>query len=112
MAFDKYEGQRPRGTKPIISIRKNGQIAINSRAVADYGVDKYAYADLYYDKEKELIAIDLTNVKTAGTRKITMLGGTALIAGGAFMRWYGIPMGAARKFEPTTLEHWQIVLTL
>jgi len=100
MAFEKYEGQRPRGTKDIVSIRKNGQIAFNSKAVQSYDVKSYKYAFLYYDKTKDRIGISLSNTKDRGARKITMLGGTALVSGSAFLKHFEITIKKARKFEP------------
>ena len=100
MAFEKYEGQRPRGTKDIVSIRKNGQIAFNSKSVQSFEVKNFSYAFLYYDKEKGRIGIELNNTKGRGARKITMLGGTALISGSAFLKHFGINITKAKKFEP------------
>ena len=100
MAFEKYEGQRPRGTKDIVSIRKNGQIAFNSKSVQSFDVRNYKYAFLYFDKDREKIGIELSNTKGRGARKITMLGGTALISGSAFLKHFNISIQKAKKFEP------------
>ena len=100
MAFEKYEGQRPRGTKDIVSIRKNGQIAFNSKSVQSYGVKAHKYAFLYYDKANRRIGIELSEAKGRGARKITMLGGTALISGSAFLKHFNIGVTKAKKFEP------------
>jgi len=101
MPFEKYEGQRPRGSKNIISIRKNGQIAFNSKAVQSFDVRNYKYSFLYFDKKKNVIGIELNNSKGRGARKITMLGGTALISGSAFLKHFNIDISKAKKFEPT-----------
>ena len=101
MAFEKYEGQRPRGTKDVVSIRKNGQIAFNSKSVQSFEIKTYDYAYLYFDKAKDLIGIQLSNSKDKGARKITMLGGTALISGSAFLKHFNVSVTKARKFEPT-----------
>jgi hypothetical protein len=100
MGFEKYEGQRPRGTKDIVSIRKNGQIAFNSKSVQSFDVRNYKYAYLYYDKDRKKIGIELSNNKGRGARKITMLGGTALISGSAFLKHFNISIQKAKKFEP------------
>ena len=100
MAFEKYEGQRPRGSKDIVSIRKNGQIAFNSKSVQSFDVKNFKYAFLYYDKDREVIGIELHNAKGRGARKITMLGGTALISGSAFLKHFNISIKKAKKFEP------------
>jgi hypothetical protein len=101
MAFEKYEGQRPRGTKDVVSIRKNGQIAFNSKSVQSFDIKSYKFAYLYYDKVgRGKIGIELSNKKDKGARKITMLGGTALISGSAFLKHFSISVPKARKFEP------------
>ncbi len=101
MAFEKYEGQRPRGTKDVVSIRKNGQIAFNSKSVQSFNIKSSSYAYLYYDKTgRGRIGIELSNKKDKGARKITMLGGTALISGSAFLKHFNISVPKARKFEP------------
>lgn len=100
MAFEKYEGQRPRGTKNIVSIRKNGQIAFNSKAVQSFNVRNFKYAFLYFDKDREVIGIEFNSAKGRGARKITMLGGTALISGSAFLKHFNININKAKKFEP------------
>lgn len=100
MAFEKYEGQRPRGSKDIVSIRKNGQIAFNSKSVQSFEVKNFKYAFLYYDKVNDVIGIELHNSKGRGARKITMLGGTALISGSAFLKHFNIAIKKAKKFEP------------
>jgi len=100
MPFEKYEGQRPRGTKDIVSIRKNGQIAFNSKSVQSFDVKAAKYAYLYFDKDSNIIGIELSDKKGRGARKITMLGGTALISGSAFLKHFNIAVSKARKFEP------------
>ena len=100
MAFEKYEGQRPRGTKDIVSIRKNGQIAFNSKSVQSFEVKGNKFAFLYYDKESKKIGIEFSNAKGRGARRITMLGGTALISGSAFLKHFNINISKAKKFEP------------
>jgi hypothetical protein len=109
MAFEKYEGQRPRGTKNIVSIRKNGQIAFNSKAVQSFNVRNHKFAYLYYDKESERIGIEFSNTKGRGARKITMLGGTALISGSAFLKHFNINIDKAKKFEPEYNENKKMI---
>lgn len=110
MAFEKYEGQRPRGSKNIVSIRKNGQIAFNSKAVQSFGVKNSRFAYLYFDKDKEVIGIEFSGTKGRGARKITMLGGTALISGSAFLKHFNIDIDKAKKFEPTFDEPRKMIM--
>ncbi len=100
MPFEKYLGQRPRGTKPIVSIRKNGQIAFNAIAVETFSIEKYRFADLYYDRAARKVCIQLTKIKSKGSRKLTSLYGGVVVSGSAFLRHFGVTIKKARKFDP------------
>ena len=100
MPFAKYEGQRPRGATEIVSIRRNGQIAFNSKAVQSFSVDRFKFAELYFDRANHRIGIQLTNAKNKGARKIMSFGSTALVTGAGFLRHFGINITKARKFRP------------
>ncbi len=100
MPFAKYEGQRPRGATEIVSIRRNGQIAFNSKAVQSFSVGGFKFAELYFDRANRRIGIQLTNSKDKGARKIMSLGSTALVTGAGFLRHFGINISKARKFQP------------
>lgn len=58
--FKKYI-RKGRSYVPKVCIRKNGQIAFNSAAVAKYDLDMYKYIILYISKDKKRIAIQFTN---------------------------------------------------
>ena len=73
MGLEKYLGQRPRGSKNIVSIRKNGQISFNSKAVQSFEVKNYQYANLLFDKDYDVVGIELSNEKGKGSRKISRL---------------------------------------
>jgi len=85
----------------MVSIRKNGQISFNSRAVQSFSLDRFKYVDLYFDKTTQRIGIQLTNTKGIGSRKITILNKYALISGGSFCKHFGIDTPKAKQFEPT-----------
>lgn len=69
--------------------------------MADFGIKDYRYVALYYDAETDMVAIEPTNVEGKGHRKITYLGGTALISGGAFLKHFNaFDFEHERKYEP------------
>lgn len=61
--FKKYN-RKGRSYIPKVCIRKNGQIAFNSAAVAKYDLDIYEGVILYISKDKKRIAIQFSNNKT------------------------------------------------
>ncbi len=101
MSFEQYQGQRPRGTEPIVGIRKNGQIVLNHVLIKQYGIHDDSYAQLHYDSETNRIGIEISEEKTKGTRKLTILSGCALISGGAFLKHFNVNHPAAKKYVPT-----------
>jgi len=84
----------------MVSIHKNGQIAFNSRAIQGFSLDRFKYADLYFDKTTRRIGIQLTNTKGIGSRKITILNNYALISSKGFCKHFGIDTPKAKQFEP------------
>lgn len=104
MGYEMYEGQRPRGTKDIVSVRKNGQISFNSKATQSLELKNFKYAYLLFDKVKDRVGIELSNQRGKGSRKITIIGGTANISGSAFFKHFGIIIEKARKREPNYEE--------
>jgi hypothetical protein len=61
--FRKYK-HKGRSYIPKVCIRKNGQIAFNSAAVAKYDLDIYEGVILYISKDKKRVAIQFSNNKT------------------------------------------------
>lgn len=104
MAFEQYLGQRPRATEPKVSIRKNGQIVLNHKLIRQYEITDESFAHLLYDSEAKQIGIKIDEEKNRGARKLTMLLGSALISGGAFLKTFGINHEKARKFDPDFID--------
>lgn len=58
--FKKYV-YKGRSAVPKVAIRKNGQIAFNSGAIAKYDLYAYDYAMVFISERKDRIAIQFTN---------------------------------------------------
>lgn len=100
MAFERFTqtGQR---FKPKVSIwGKGGQIGFNQGAVNRYGLGNYRHAILFYDRENNRIGIKFTNdEKEEGVLKFKPRATGAVIAGKAFMDYYGIDYTKTKNYD-------------
>ena len=104
MAFEKYEGQRPRTIEPIIGIRKNGQIVLNDVLARQYEVDINSFAYLHYDSEANQIGLQISNIKMKGARKLTKAPGCSLVSGIAFLKHFEIDHPTGKKYTPDSKD--------
>lgn len=98
MAFEKFTGAG-RSFKPKLSIRKNGQLGLNYGAVERYGIDKFEYVELYYDKENNRIGLKLSNEKSEGAVRCRVRSGNASIPAKSFLEYYKIDYREAKRME-------------
>lgn len=82
----KFEG---RTVTPKLTIRKGGQIGLNSAAVRKFKLDKYGYVVLLINKEEGKIGVLPTNDEsTEGRRRIKIVQGGASIPARSFIEYY------------------------
>jgi hypothetical protein len=82
----KFEG---RTATPKLTIRKGGQIGLNSAAVRKYKLDKYGYAVLLINQEEGKIGVLPTNDEgMEGRRSIKIVQGGASIPSKSFIEYY------------------------
>jgi hypothetical protein len=102
MGFERFT-ESGRSFKTRVSIRANGQIGLSHGAVAKFGLGRYQYAVLFYDKETKQIGIQPTNsAEESGAYKLNIKGSGAAISALAFMDYCGIDHGQARRHS----AHW------
>jgi hypothetical protein len=90
MAFEKFT-QTARSYRAKVSIRPNGTLGFNSGAVQKFGLDKAAFAILYYDKERNRIGIQpVANEAEEGANKINKGKTGAWLAARRFLDYYEI----------------------
>jgi hypothetical protein len=86
--------------KPKISIRKRGQLGVNSGAINKFGLGKYNYAIMYISKDRDRIAIRFTNDQNAeGAVKIMKRPGNFAFSGKAFFDCYDIDTESTRSYD-------------
>lgn len=98
MAFERFVKSK-RSFKPKITLRGNGQIGLNLGAVELYGLSSYQYAVLFFDPERNLIGIKLTNEKEDGAAKLNVRQSSAAISGKAFLNYYRVPFSGKERFD-------------
>ena len=88
--FERFT-KRGRSFKPKVTIRARGQIGFNNGSIQRFGLDKYDYVVLYYSKEKNQLAIQLTNNSDEeGAIRLAKKTGNYFIAGKAFLDFYDV----------------------
>ena len=90
MAFEKFIAPKKKGFAPKLSIRRGAQIGVNYGAVEKFGLEKYEYAMLYYDKENKRIGIKPSKEKEKGTLRLRIKDKSGSISARSFLEYYSI----------------------
>jgi len=110
--FERFT-RKGRSFRPRISIRARGQIGFNNGSVQRFELSKYEFVILYYSKEKNQIAIQLTNNKNEdGSIKLIKKSGNYCFSGKAFLDFYGIDYEKTRTFDLESINGNVLVLNL
>lgn len=101
MGFIKFTKTRSRLGDPRVSIWTRGQIGFNLSATTEYGLDKYDYAILYYDKDEGKIGIEFTNDKNSeGVNKLVKRKNSGVsFSATAFMKTFKIDYSETRQYN-------------
>jgi len=88
----KFENQK-NPQIPTVTVRKNGTICINSKAIEQFNLDGMRTATLYYDPKESTMGIKLTkdDRDPSAFRISKEKGRTATISCRAFLKHIGIP---------------------
>lgn len=80
-----------RSATPKMTVRKGGQIGLNTAAVNRFGLEKYKYVALLINKEERKIGIKPTNDEnTKGAKSFKIIQGGATIPAKNFVEFYGL----------------------
>lgn len=99
MTFEKFKHT---GGKffPKISIRPSGQIGFSRGALKRFGIDKYEFVVLFYDRELKKIGVELTNDdKAEGAAKLIVKSDNGTVSAKSFFRYFGIDFSKKRSFD-------------
>lgn len=64
MPYRKFKKRGHLCLEPKVSIKKRGGIAFNRYAGETFNLNKYKYAELFYDEEKEIMGVKPTHFKS------------------------------------------------
>jgi len=99
MSFERFT-ETARSYKAKISIRSNGTVGLNGGAVNRFGLDRYEWAVLYFDKQNKLVGIKpVANEKEEGAHKINKGKTGAWIAARRFLDYYEIAPAKTKRFD-------------
>lgn len=100
MAFETFKRQRaPVSGDPTVTIQKRGTISLNTAAFIALGQPEAV--ELLYDRDKNLMALNKVPTDTPHAYPLRGLGkrqSTHMVSGKAFMKYYGIEIGIARRY--------------
>lgn len=108
MSFVKFE-RKGRASKPMIGIGRHGTITINDICYSKYFKDAKNIS-FYYDPDRKIIGMKPETTENNATypMRIQATGG-AVISGRGFLRYFGIELNKATRFEPRWNEQEKFV---
>ena len=97
MTMEKFSRQQaPDG--PAVTIRKNGTVCINSKAIEQFNLKGARYVTLHFDREESLLGIRPTDEKDQSVfRVVREKNRTYVISCQAFLKSCEIPYKAGSK---------------
>ena len=101
MAYVKFTKTGRRIGTPKASIWTRGQIGFNQGAVAEYKLDSYTYAVLYYDEETKNVGFELTNdAKAEGATKLIVRKNAGIsMSALSFLKTFKIDFSETRQYN-------------
>ena len=110
--FERFT-MKGRSFKPRVTIRARGQIGFNNGSVVKFEIEKYDYIVLFYSREKNQIAMRLTNDKNeSGAIKLIKKHGNYCFSGKAFLDFYGIGYDKSKIQDAEGMNDNIILITL
>lgn len=100
MAFETFKRNRmPSNVEPAITIQKRGALSLNNAAFEALGAP--GFVELLYDRDERLIGIQKSDENTSHAYAVRGTGvnqATRVVSGKAFLAYYDIPRGVARRW--------------
>jgi len=99
MSFETFKRQRvPLNRGPAITFQRRGTVSLNSAAYQALGEPETV--ELLFDRERKLMALNKVPSDTTHAYPVRPFGkgNTFLVSGKAFMKFYGIEIGPARRW--------------
>lgn len=88
--------------REAISVLRTGRIHLTQRFCDVHDVAQYGFVELAFDKERQLIALRLTNNRSPGARRLVLQTSGRAESAQGFFRWFGIDCNKhADAYKPT-----------
>ena len=99
MAFERFTNTA-RSFKPRVTVRQSGTIGLNAGAVNRFGLRKFNFAVLFYDKGEKRIGIKPAEQEEQGAHKLNLgKSGGAWIGARRFLEFYDIQKATPIKSD-------------
>jgi hypothetical protein len=100
MGFEKYIPPQTSGVRPRATIRPSGLISFDAASVEAFGLDSASYAILYFDKNRKLVGVEITNnKKDDGALKLSKRRRSVSLKAPQFFDLYGLTFEEAQRFD-------------
>jgi len=112
MAFERFTEKGIRQTKDV-SLTKEGQLIFSRRCSNQFGLCRYSYVDLYFDKDETRIGVEgLSEGNTYSLRlRRYSKHGTYAVSLRAFCAFYKIDIAVTRRYDVMDIDN-KIVIQL
>lgn len=97
MTFEMYT-RVGRSNTPSISIWPRGLIGFSMGVIKEFGLEKYNYVTLFYNRADDMIGFRFNTEHEVGSLKFTVRKNGAAISAKPFLLRYGIDLSQSRKF--------------
>ena len=81
-----------------VTIRTTGQLGFNAGAINKYGIGKYSYAALYFDRQEAVVGIELLDQPSEGTIGLRKSDVNTYVPAKNFCDRYGIAYKKAMRY--------------
>lgn len=100
MGFEKYIPPKTSGVRPRATIRPSGLISFDAASVEAFGLDSASYAILYFDKNRKLVGVEITNNKRDdGALRLSKRRKSVSLKAPQFFDLYGLTFEEAQRFD-------------
>lgn len=98
MGFERFENAG-KSFKPKVSIRSNGHMGFTQGAVERFGLRKFAYCVMFYDRAERKVGVEFTNSEQPGiTLKVNSRSTDCFVSIRGFLDYYNIDYSVTRSY--------------
>lgn len=99
MVWKEFTPRQKAWGKPVISIHRNGYLAVNSQAKEKY-FKGHSHVVLFFDPEENKLGMKPVKLASRKAYKISSTAHSMSVSAKAFLDWFKIDYSKTRSFEP------------